>query len=141
MAENERADSGESGDESDSDEQGVDAHRYVEAGGEPFADEGERNDGQRALTEARGEGDGNGKGGEAGGEAHGRDDRSERDQDGGDDGARPVAVGQLPAGKTEGCADEGRPEIDSGVGDAIEVEVAEQRFGDEAETLRAAGQC
>ena len=70
--------------------------------------------------------------------AHTTMPRLTRDRGEHDAGAEPID--QTADAQRAGGADDRGPEVQRGVGDAIEAEIGEQRFGDQTESLRAARQ-
>src|SRR5439155_16872152 len=53
----------------------------------------------------------------------------------------PEAAGQAATWQTECGTDQGRPEINSGVADSVDVEICNEWLGDESQPLCPARQC
>ena len=52
--------------------------------------------------------------------------------------SRPITIEQTAARQAERGSDQGRPKVDGGVGYAVDVEVGDERLGDQSEALGSA---
>ena len=72
--------------------------------------------------------------------AHAPDDERQDDRQHGRRPPQPDAIEHAADRQADRRTEERRPQVDVGVGDAIELEVSEHGLGDEAQALRPAGQ-
>ena len=69
--------------------------------------------------------------------AHRADDQSQRREDGSQDRATPKTIDRIANPQRAGGSNQRGPEVDLRIGDAIEREISEEWFGDQAKPLRA----
>ena len=127
--------------EEDAQQHRVDAHRHADARAERLADGRDARHRQRALADRTREQHQHEEGGTPPVRlAHAPDDEREHERQRRRRPAQADAIEDAADRQADRRADERRPQVDVGVGDAIEVQVRQQRLGDEPQTLRAAGQ-